>query len=99
MLTFPFSHFLLSLAIVKALMCCKTRNALVVLPHPRASKATAEAIRICCEAGEQAGAPKGWAQCIENPTLEESHGIMKSEAVRSFVNQLVLTDFQFSFFR
>lgn len=89
MLTLPFYHFLFSLAIVKALMCCKTRNALVVLPHPRASKATAEAIRICCEAGEHAGAPKGWAQCIEHPTLEESHGIMKSDAVCSFPNRFL----------
>ena len=71
-----------STAISKALMSCKTRNAIIVLPHPRASKATAEAIRIIREAGEKAGAPKGWAQCIENPSMDDSHAVMVSDAVK-----------------
>lgn len=71
-----------STAIAKCLIMAKTRNAGVFLPHPRASKATAEAVRICCEAGEKAGAPKGWVRCIEQPTMEESNAIMRSNEIR-----------------
>ena len=42
-----------STAISKCLMLAKTRNAGVFLPHPRAAKSTAEAVRICREAGEK----------------------------------------------
>ena len=70
-----------STAIAKALMMAKTRNAGIFLPHPRASKCTAEAIRICREAGERAGAPKGWLQVIDRPSMEDSNAIMRSDAV------------------
>ncbi len=69
------------IAIAKCLMMAKTRNAGVFLPHPRASKATAEAVRICCEAGEKAGAPKGWVKCIDKPTMDESNAVMRSKEV------------------
>jgi acyl-CoA reductase-like NAD-dependent aldehyde dehydrogenase len=46
-----------STAISKCLMLAKTRNAGVFLPHPHAAKCTAEAVRICREAGVKAGAP------------------------------------------
>ena len=70
-----------STAIAKCLMMAKTRNAGVFLPHPRASNSTAEAVRICREAGEKAGAPKGWVQCVGHPTMEESNAIMRSDEV------------------
>jgi len=71
-----------STAIAKCLIMAKTRNAAIFLPHPRASKATAEAVRICCEAGERAGAPKGWVQCVKTPSMEESNAIMRSDEIR-----------------
>mmetsp|Transcript_3284 Transcript_3284/g.4909 ORF Transcript_3284/g.4909 Transcript_3284/m.4909 type:complete len:328 (-) Transcript_3284:5638-6621(-) len=71
-----------STVIAKALMMAKTRNAGIFLPHPRASKATSEAVRICREAGERAGAPKGWLQVIEKPSMDESNSIMRSDEVR-----------------
>jgi hypothetical protein len=70
-----------STAIAKALMMAKTRNAGIFLPHPKASKCTAEAIRICREAGERAGAPKGWLQIIEHPSMEDSNAVMRSDTV------------------
>mmetsp|Transcript_29053 Transcript_29053/g.43877 ORF Transcript_29053/g.43877 Transcript_29053/m.43877 type:complete len:420 (+) Transcript_29053:957-2216(+) len=72
--------------IAKALMMAKTRNAGVILPHPKASKATCEAVQICCKAGEDAGAPKGWLQCVENPTMQESNNIMKSDEIRMILS-------------
>lgn len=71
-----------STAIAKCLMMAKTRNAGIFLPHPRASKATAEAVRVCYEAGVKAGAPKNWVHCIEMPTMEDSNSIMQSEEIR-----------------
>ena len=71
-----------STAIAKCLFMAKTRNAGIFLPHPRATKSTAEAVRVCCEAGERAGAPKGWVQCVSPRSMEESQEIMKSDQVR-----------------
>ena len=71
-----------STAIAKCLMMAKTRNAGIVLPHPRASNSTCEAVRICCEAGEKAGAPKNWVQFVDHPSMEESNAIMKSDEIR-----------------
>ena len=45
-----------STAIFKALLCLKTRNAILISPHPRAKKCTAEAARIVYEAAVKAGA-------------------------------------------
>jgi acetaldehyde dehydrogenase/alcohol dehydrogenase len=60
---------------------CKTRNTGVFLPHPRASDCTAEAVRICCEAGVKAGAPANWVQCIEHPTMDISRMVMESPEI------------------
>ena len=54
-----------STAIFKALLCLKTRNAILISPHPRAKKCTAEAARIVYEAAVKAGAPEGIIGCIE----------------------------------
>ena len=70
-----------STAIFKCLICLKTRNAILISPHPRAKKCTAEAARIVRKAAEAAGAPKGLIDCIENPTLELSNELMRSADV------------------
>ncbi|HIT68230.1 MAG TPA: bifunctional acetaldehyde-CoA/alcohol dehydrogenase [Candidatus Merdisoma merdipullorum] len=70
-----------STAIFKCLICLKTRNAILISPHPRAKKCTAEAARIVREAAEAAGAPEGLIDCIENPTLELSSELMRSADV------------------
>ena len=67
-----------STAIYKCLICLKTRNAILISPHPRAKKCTAEAARIVLEAAVKAGAPEGIIGCIEEPTLELSNALMKS---------------------
>ncbi len=65
-----------STAIFKALICLKTRNALVISPHPRAKKSTVEAARIVLEAAIEAGAPKDIIGWIENPTLDLTNQLM-----------------------
>ncbi len=65
-----------STAIFKALLCLKTRNAILISPHPRAKKCTAEAARIVYEAAVRAGAPEGIIGCIEYPSLELTGELM-----------------------
>lgn len=67
-----------STAIFKCLICLKARNAILISPHPRAKKCTAEAARIVLEAAVKAGAPEGIIGCIEEPTIELSNELMKS---------------------
>ena len=67
-----------STAIYKCLICLKTRNAILISPHPRAKKCTTEAARIILEAAVKAGAPEGIIGWIEEPTLELSNALMKS---------------------
>ena len=65
-----------STAIFKALLCLKTRNAILISPHPRAKKCTAEAARIVYEAAVKAGAPESIIGCIEFPSLELTGELM-----------------------
>ena len=65
-----------STAIFKALLCLKTRNAILISPHPRAKKCTAEAARVVYEAAVKAGAPEGIIGCIEFPSLELTGELM-----------------------
>ena len=66
-----------STAIYKALISVKGRNAIVVSPHPRAVRCTAEAVRIMHEAAVQAGAPEGLVLCAQHPTLEGTNELMR----------------------
>ena len=67
-----------STAIFKALICLKTRNGIIISPHPRAKKATAEAARIILEAAVEAGAPDGIIAWIDAPSLEMTNLVMTS---------------------
>ncbi len=70
-----------STAMFKALISLKCRNSIVVSPHPRTVKCTAESLRILSEAAEKAGAPKGLIQCLTNPTIESTEALMKDKNV------------------
>ena len=67
-----------STAIFKCLICLKTRNAIIISPHPRAKKCTIEAAKIILEAAVKAGAPEGIIGWVEEPTIELSNALMKS---------------------
>ena len=65
-----------STAIFKCLIALKTRNAIMISPHPRAKKCTAEAARIVLEAAVAAGAPEGIIGWIEALSLESTNMLM-----------------------
>ncbi|TYR78909.1 acetaldehyde dehydrogenase (acetylating) [Priestia megaterium] len=70
-----------STAIFKTLIALKTRNALVVSPHPRAMKCTVEALKICAQAAIEAGAPEGIIGWISNPSMAATNELMKHKDV------------------
>lgn len=70
-----------STAIFKTLLALKTRNGMIISPHPRAKKCTTEAARIVLEAAVAAGAPEGIIGWIDDPTLELSNQIMQQADV------------------
>ncbi|UZM96927.1 aldehyde dehydrogenase family protein [Lysinibacillus sp. MHQ-1] len=61
----------------KTLISLKTRNALVLSPHPYAVKCTKEALDVCRVAAEQAGAPEGLLQCLTMSSMEATQQLMK----------------------
>ncbi len=66
-----------STAIFKALICLKTRNGLIISPHPRAKKSTIEAAKIVLDAAVEAGAPEDIIGWIDEPTVPLSGMIMR----------------------
>ena len=66
-----------STAIFKTLLCLKTRNAIIISPHPRAKGCTIEAARIVYEAAVKAGAPENIISWIDEPSLEMTNLVMK----------------------
>lgn len=66
-----------STAIFKTLIALKTRNGIIISPHPRAKDSTIEAARIVLEAAVKAGAPEGIIGWIDVPSLELTNLVMK----------------------
>ena len=66
-----------STAIFKCLIALKTRNAIIISPHPRAKGCTIEAAKIVLEAAVKAGAPEGIIEWIDIPSLEMTNLLMK----------------------
>lgn len=66
-----------STAIFKTLLALKTRNAIIISPHPRAKGCTIEAAKIVLKAAVDAGAPKGIIGWIDVPSLELTNEVMK----------------------
>ena len=66
-----------STAIFKTLLALKTRNGIIISPHPRAKKSTIEAARIVLEAAVAAGAPAGIIGWIDIPSLELTNKVMQ----------------------
>ena len=66
-----------STAIFKTLIALKTRNAIIISPHPRAKGSTIEAAKVVLEAAVKAGAPEGIIGWIDVPSLELTNLVMK----------------------
>ncbi len=66
-----------STAIFKSLLCLKTRNAIIISPHPRAKKSTIQAAQVVLDAAVAAGAPEGIIGWIDIPSLELTQTVMR----------------------
>ncbi len=66
-----------STAIFKTLISLKTRNGIIISPHPRAKKSTIKAAKIVLEAAVAAGAPEDIIAWIDIPSLELTNTVMK----------------------
>ena len=66
-----------STAIFKCLLALKTRNAIIISPHPRAKNSTIAAAKLILEAAVAAGAPEGIIDWIDVPSLELTNTVMK----------------------
>ncbi len=66
-----------STAIFKCLLALKTRNAIIISPHPRAKGSTIAAAKLVLEAAVRAGAPEGIIDWIDVPSLEMTNTVMK----------------------
>ncbi|MDP4118620.1 MAG: bifunctional acetaldehyde-CoA/alcohol dehydrogenase [Bacillota bacterium] len=66
-----------STAIFKTLISLKTRNGIIISPHPRAKNCTIEASKLVLEAAVTAGAPEGIISWIDVPSLEMTNMVMK----------------------
>ena len=65
-----------STAIFKILLALKTRNGIIISPHPRAKNSTIMAAKIVLEAAVKAGAPKDIVAWIDVPSLELTNHLM-----------------------
>ncbi len=66
-----------STAIFKCLLALKTRNAIIISPHPRAKNCTIAAAKLVLEAAVSAGAPEGIIDWIDVPSLDMTNTVMK----------------------
>ena len=66
-----------STAIFKCLLALKTRNAIIISPHPKAKNSTIAAAKLILEAAVEAGAPEGIIDWIDVPSLELTNTVMK----------------------
>lgn len=66
-----------STTIFKTLICLKTRNGIIISPHPRAKKSTTAAAKIVLDAAVAAGAPEGIISWIDAPSLDMTNLLMK----------------------
>lgn len=74
-----------STAFFKTLIALKTRNAIVVSPHPYAVQCTHEALKVCDTAAVAAGAPEGLIQCLTMSSMEATQELMKHKDINLIV--------------
>ena len=74
-----------STVIFKALICLKTRNAIIFSPHPRAKESTIAAAKIVLDAAVKAGAPKNIIAWIDQPSVELSQALMTHPNVQGIL--------------
>ncbi|PIC70540.1 acetaldehyde dehydrogenase [Sporosarcina sp. P2] len=74
-----------STAFFKTLISLKTRNSIVVSPHPYAVECTHEALKVCDAAAVAAGAPEGLIQCLTLASMEATQQLMSHKDVNLII--------------
>ena len=74
-----------STAIFKALICLKTRNAIIFSPHPRAKESTIAAAKVVLDAAVKAGAPKDIIAWIDEPSLELTQHLITHPKIQTIL--------------
>jgi acetaldehyde dehydrogenase (acetylating) len=70
-----------STVIYKCLIALKGRNAIVISPHPSASRCTYAAALVMQKAAVKAGAPEGIIGCLSKITMAATNELMKHEDI------------------
>ena len=70
-----------STVMFKILISLKARNPIIIGPHPKATKCSNEAARICYEAAMKEDAPGHCVQWLENSTMDQTHAIMSHKSL------------------
>ena len=78
-----------STAIFKTLICLKTRNAIIISPHPAAKECTIAAAKVVLEAAVKAGAPEGIIGWIDAPSLELTNTVMRDAIIFLYISSLI----------
>ncbi|TFE23549.1 acetaldehyde dehydrogenase (acetylating) [Cohnella luojiensis] len=68
-----------STVIFKCMIALKSRNAIVISPHPSALRCSMESATLMRRTAEQAGAPAGLIHCLSSPTMEASQELMRNK--------------------
>jgi acetaldehyde dehydrogenase (acetylating) len=66
-----------STAIFKILIAIKSRNSIVLSPHPSATRCVSETVKVMREAGVRAGLPAESIGCLDLTTIEGTEALMK----------------------
>ena len=74
-----------STAIFKILISLKTRNGIIISPHPRAKESTIAAAKVLLDAAVAAGAPSNCIQWIEEPSMDATSALMKHPNVATIL--------------
>ena len=75
-----------STAIFKSLLALKTRNGIIISPHPRAKNSTIAAAKVVLEAAVEAGAPEGIIGWIDVPSLDMTNLLLKESDIIRFLH-------------
>lgn len=70
-----------STAIFKILIAIKSRNTIVLAPHPRATNCIHKTTELLLNAAVAVGLPLGSISCLHHPTLEATQTLMKHPGV------------------
>jgi len=70
-----------STVLFKCLIALKSRNAIVISPHPSAARCTYAAAQVMHEAAVKAGAPEGIIGCLSKITMQATEALMKSQDI------------------